>query len=349
MSGFGLPPLRREGYPMVNDHLGGAMIPDEHPLAIAADRGWPDHTAAEAMAAVKQYVADRATTPIAPAPGTKLAEWKAAGNPISDEERLRPIPYQVPDGATLNLLVMQQRLEKDIAQANGIPPRILLSADNCGFLKMPNATEVRPPPEHADKPFHFLSMPSRGFEFEPCLWWKHEGSWSVIGEATLATPQEMASYGWRYLGPAEWHEPPSGDMVSDPFPHWSRESWVQHAERLKQAAIAIRQTSEARIAELEAENAMHRAHPPLTGGAVPGKPYRWNAVTGRWEEGTSAAADFHADSAVVKCYEGAVPRIKGFGDPDAPPATPVPEIPPKPPMPAGALKPGGAKTGLFVP
>lgn len=44
---------------MVNDPHGGVMIPDEHPLAIAANRGWPDHTAEQARCAVEEYVAAR--------------------------------------------------------------------------------------------------------------------------------------------------------------------------------------------------------------------------------------------------------------------------------------------------
>lgn len=56
---FPLSPLRREGYPVVNDPHGGIMIPDNHPLSIAADRGWPDHTAHEAKTAVLAYVEER--------------------------------------------------------------------------------------------------------------------------------------------------------------------------------------------------------------------------------------------------------------------------------------------------
>jgi hypothetical protein len=54
---MGLVPLRREGYPIVNDELrGGFKIPREHPLAIAAHHGWPDHTPEQAREAVRLYV-----------------------------------------------------------------------------------------------------------------------------------------------------------------------------------------------------------------------------------------------------------------------------------------------------
>lgn len=64
-----LPPLKMEGYPMVNDPHGGIMIPDDHPLAVAAYNGWPNHTKEEAAAAVKEY-ATRETTNQVPMPPT---------------------------------------------------------------------------------------------------------------------------------------------------------------------------------------------------------------------------------------------------------------------------------------
>ncbi len=54
---MGLAPLRREGYPIVNDeYLSNFTIPREHPLAIAAHHGWPDHTPEQAREAVRLYV-----------------------------------------------------------------------------------------------------------------------------------------------------------------------------------------------------------------------------------------------------------------------------------------------------
>lgn len=100
------------------------------------------------------------------------------------------------------------------------------------------STELRPPPEYADKPDHWIVRDGE----EPSLWtWSPHIGWALLVKHQSRPGSFMARDGYRYLGPAEWRES-----------EWQRE------QILRQASNEIIQAAAVRIAELEAENAKLR-------------------------------------------------------------------------------------------
>jgi hypothetical protein len=94
--------------------------------------------------------------------------------------------------------------------------------------------------------------------------------------------------------------------------------------------------------KLAAENAMLRAHPPLA--KVEGKPYRWNALTGRWEEGFAPVSDDPVSSPPHQGsrYDPVTNRTYGVTDTAPTPAA-------KPPIPLRALGGRAPQIGLRLP
>lgn len=75
-------------------------------------------------------------------------------------------------------------------------------------------TELRPPPEHAEKDYHWLEVVDGDRDRadpEVWFWRRRKGSWAKHGTWTDYLPAEMSRLGYRYLGPAEWREPTSGE------------------------------------------------------------------------------------------------------------------------------------------
>lgn len=95
-------------------------------------------------------------------------------------------------------------------------------------------TDLRPPPEHEDKPLHWV-INCNGVE-TVAHWFNHEGDWLPPGCVIPVTGSVLAKRGYRYLGPAEW----SGPAITT-------HDW----DALEHAIVAMR----ANIAELEAERA----------------------------------------------------------------------------------------------
>lgn len=94
--------------------------------------------------------------------------------------------------------------------------------------------ELRPPPEHEDKPLHWV-INHNGAE-TVAHWFNNEGDWLPPGCVIPVTGSVLAKRGYRYLGPAEW----SGPAITT-------HDW----DALEHAIVAMR----ANIAELEAERA----------------------------------------------------------------------------------------------
>lgn len=114
--------------------------------------------------------------------------------------------------------------------------------------------ELRPPPEHADKRWHWLEHNGQPTVAGWAVKW--DGGWWTVSD-DYGAPDYMAQAGYRYLGPAE---PP--DKSLNPYDPDSQLVLVVRAEDNRKNQ---------RIAELEAENAQLRtlldaermsSHPP---------------------------------------------------------------------------------------
>lgn len=129
--------------------------------------------------------------------------------------------------------------------------------------------ELRPPPEHAEKLWHWIERREPGFpEEEPVqevFYWDKDVGWLESGISDYHWPDEMPARGYRYLGPAEWRPevPPTVDAVSrlrgalDGAIEAHRQLTTEHA------------TARARIAELEAEVARPRSRLSATWEHLP--------------------------------------------------------------------------------
>lgn len=61
---------------------------------------------------------------------------------------------------------------------------------------------LRPPSEHADKPFHWICRRSDDpSDAEPMAW--YGGGWQYTGLDVRFSPEEAAEDDWRYIGPCE--------------------------------------------------------------------------------------------------------------------------------------------------
>ena len=173
----------------------------------------------------------------------------------------------------------------------------------------------RPPPEHAEKPDHWLERDGE----EPSLWtWAPTIGWAMLVKHQSQSPSKMARDGYRYLGPAEWRDEAAQAAVDammssrhvedlaaledaavriaslesqltaaaalqtggDAGEYWA-ETW--HKCNLEsEAAVCRSRELEAQNARLLNENAMLRAHPPLS--RIPnGGLYQWDADVGQWK------------------------------------------------------------------
>ena len=151
-----------------------------------------------------------------------------------------PVYAEIGDGAALNAIAHPNAAPEPAREFN---PASLQVTE----VELPAPTELRPPPEHAEKPLHWVEHPaflSRGMSRprEVAAW--HGDHWGLIGDDGRHSPKDMVAAGWRYLGPAEWRGEP-----------------LTHADWDKlETAVRGQRT---RIAELEVENATLRAHPWL--------------------------------------------------------------------------------------
>lgn len=115
------------------------------------------------------------------------------------------------------LLCELDQLRREIAAV-----RELLSRVDVPVAQPVSTTELRPPPEHAEKTWHWIDggcenprsadeLGSGRFVLE---WCASEVAWWVRGG--FVRPHAAALRGWRYLGPAEWlPEPPVERGVVD--------------------------------------------------------------------------------------------------------------------------------------
>jgi hypothetical protein len=136
------------------------------------------------------------------------------------------------------------------------------------------AGELRPPPEHADKTYHWLlDIPTN----TPEPWEWCDGSWLAHGDARAMSAAETSEY--RYLGPAEWRDESEGRAMAGHRVWWPDELGPPLFDG-EPGQRVLHETT--RIAELEAENRklrdyaeMHRAGhtlaqwPLLTGNSGP--------------------------------------------------------------------------------
>jgi hypothetical protein len=114
---------------------------------------------------------------------------------------------------------------------------------------MEATAELRPPPERANKMWHWVRM--EGADPMP-VQWSSEFWWTIWRKFS---PREAARYAWHYLGPAEWREPGMFDGVRDPV--------LDNIAVVISEARAIITGKDTRIAELETEVA--RLHGMLAG------------------------------------------------------------------------------------
>lgn len=118
-------------------------------------------------------------------------------------------------------------------------------------MKLEHA-ELRPPPEHEGKKYHWLLDTASGVA-EPWGWW---GVWVTHGISEKVIVGERNGY--RYLGPAEWNP-----VAYDVAKRLEAGAGAYHALANLQAdhdtfvglAADAAAAKDARIAELEAENA----------------------------------------------------------------------------------------------
>jgi hypothetical protein len=95
-------------------------------------------------------------------------------------------------------------------------------------------TELRPPPEHADKPLHWIEF-TRRFDGdgnvcrEPMRW--SGVAWWGIASVKALSPADMIAHGYRYLGPAEY----APHMQAVTPGAWTDKS----AEKMRRALIHI--------------------------------------------------------------------------------------------------------------
>lgn len=79
-----------------------------------------------------------------------------------------------------------------------------------------DAPELRPPPEHADKPLHWVQHRDGAPEIgEWCRMGRRGLGWRFVGFAGHWLPGEDAISDHRYLGPAEWDPAASRHAASD--------------------------------------------------------------------------------------------------------------------------------------
>lgn len=308
-----------------------------------------------------------------PAPGTKLAEWQAAGNRISDEDVVEQLPSRVHE------------------------------QDQPGWMIDPPA-ELRPPSEHARKPLHWLQPP----EGRPEPWaWNTDDRlgqwWSSIAYENVYRDLP----GYRYLGPAEWREPeafPLADCFTQLQNAYHKlvaaiDGPKGYKVQIGDATVrigALRVQYEAaanacmrhcaRITELEAERdahvtamaddgpkadyhgpddpahrAVHDVAEHLLNGRVTNAKARAGLRDALDKADRPAEGRTKSDQSLGRAIrlEGPGHRFdpiknRTYGVPvDANalrvPPPPTPKSSPKPPLPATALNPGKVKTGLFVP
>lgn len=105
--------------------------------------------------------------------------------------------------------------------------------------------ELRPPPEHADKPgLHWLRIDHGNGDVrtKPAGWELGGGGfWCLLGVGRAMSPAEVAGLGWRYLGPADWRDPaPIDQLVENWPPHAMAERIVKDAPRIAELEAAMK-------------------------------------------------------------------------------------------------------------
>ena len=88
--------------------------------------------------------------------------------------------------------------QQTMAELYGANPLLKMLTENV------SAAEVRPPPEYAKKPLHWVRQNDRAptvLHWQPSSMW-----WTTFGGQSLGA-KELHRIGYRYLGPAEWREP----------------------------------------------------------------------------------------------------------------------------------------------
>lgn len=112
-----------------------------------------------------------------PMDGAKLAEWGA----------------------------VREHLYQSALAISGVPDSMLRQQFGAG----PAITGLRPPLEHADKPWHWIE---RDGQREPGLW--INGGWLFVGKIDLLAPTAAVLAHHRYLGPVDWHATLLQDVLS---------------------------------------------------------------------------------------------------------------------------------------
>lgn len=94
--------------------------------------------------------------------------------------------------------------------------------------------EVRPPPEHADKLYHWLMVLGKPV---PAHWQKSPERWLMAGSSYSKTPANLVREfpGVRYMGIAEWNEPGKTSAPVELLPPSDKTTWLWH--RLQRPGI----------------------------------------------------------------------------------------------------------------
>jgi hypothetical protein len=271
-----------------------------------------------------------------------MSDLPSTNDPIPSERKVALLSvYQA--HPLLNLLL--ENAQK--AKARDETAVSVFEHDGNGNCRMVDTrpAELRPPPEHADKRLHWVSDPFG----QRCVWEWVVGKWFIPGVADLLEPscEDLPTY--RYLGPAEWRDEAAQAAVDammssrhvedlaaledaavriaslesqltaaaalqtggDAGEYWA-ETW--HKCNLEsEAAVCRSRELEAQNARLLNENAMLRAHPPLS--RIPnGGLYQWDTDAGRWVEAPTSDAATVADKPPPQATAKPLPpRALGFG------------------------------------
>jgi hypothetical protein len=178
-----------------------------------------------------------------------------------------------------------------------------------GDMLTENPAELRPPPEHADKPLHWLHSPS---DRTRVFGWR-DGAWDEIGRREPWAPGRLAEIGYRYLGPAEWRESTpealkaAAQRIVNDAAGVSGEYWAERWHEADQK----RETGQRRIAELETRN---------------------RVVEGLWRDALAARKILETEVARLhKANAGMAAALRNLGVAMAGDGCPGPSLPPPDP------------------
>lgn len=117
------------------------------------------------------------------------------------------IPYLPPSAALVEMLAAIAEQNASNQKAAGWMPCQRSEPQRVSWSERRDpatwGTELRPPPEHANKPLHWIERHVHGAVWPPDVWkWNSpRADWEGYGVC------EAFGHGFRYLGPAEWRGP----------------------------------------------------------------------------------------------------------------------------------------------